>query len=1218
MDESQIFANALKLATAAERGAYLDQACAGDARLRAAVEALLQAHASDPGFLEQPAAVSPLGPGGRGVGGEGATTTFNEPEANAGTVIAGKYKLLEEIGEGGMGTVWMAQQFEPVKRLVALKLIKAGMDSKAVLARFEAERQALALMDHPNSAKGLDAVAVGRDSVAEGPPRSGGLLDRPFFVMELVKGVPITKYCDQHRLTPRQRLELFVPVCHAIQHAHQKGVIHRDIKPSNVLIALYDDKPVPKVIDFGVAKATGQQLTEQTLHTGFGQVIGTAEYMSPEQASFNQLDIDTRSDIYSLGVLLYELLAGSPPFSRKELEKAGMLEMLRLIREQEPAKPSTKLSTADGLPTLAANRGTEPAKLTKLVRGELDWIVMKALEKDRGRRYETANGFAMDVQRYLADEPVLACPPSAGYRLRKFVRRNKRALTTAAALTVAVLLAFGALGWAVRDRIAHQEEAAKEKASRRARLAEEIAHALDETANQHQRGRLHEALAAVKRAEGLLASGDGNEELRPRVQAWRADLDMVRELQEAVMLRFLVDAARSYFNPEMAVSAYRRAFQAYGIDEESMTVEQAVQRIQDRPPAVQIALIEGLDYWNALDGSAGPKRAWRQAVVRAADTDAWRTRMRDAVERKEFHRLVDLAVDPELMKQPPFTLNQLGELLAGPAGKPELGISILRRAQQLHPRDLRLTTSLAWKLEKATPPRRDEALRFWSIAVALEPENAGMRLNYGDNLLETGRFDEAISEFRKAIELIPGYRTAHLALGHGLHRARRLDEAVAEFETAIRLSEDVYAYNSIGIVLLDQHKTDDAITAFRKAIALDPKAFEPRRNLSIALLSKGNLDERIAVLRETCLLMPDDQGVHRQLAFALKSKGQFDESLTVLQKAVRLKTKEPPAVSATVHPASRVLRNPDNGHYYQRIDILGLTWRDSQSYCESLGGYLATATSAEENEFLFRNFAMNHVVWLGATDEAEEGRWRWVTKEPFVYENWAPGEPNNSGKVEHYLVMGNSPSIWTGQTYRRYGYNSAWNDQNLSGRLSGTAIVVPLCEWDSASAIRQKPDLTFVDAFSQLGAALVGRGQFEQAITAHREALRLQPDDARRQNALAWQLATCPRTELRDLAEAITLAKKAVELSPHDGVCWNTLGVVHYRLGQWNEAIGALEKSMELFEGKHEAANSFFLAMAHRQRGNHDEARKWYDKAVAWMEKEAPQNQELQRFRAEA
>src|SRR5437660_9901636 len=330
-----------------------------------------------------------------------------------------------------MGTVGMAQQTAPVKRLVAVKLIKAGMDSRQVLARFEAERQALALMDHPNIARVLDAGTTGAG--------------RPYFVMDLVKGVPITKYCDEHHLTPRQRLELFIPVCQAIQHAHQKGVIHRDLKPSNVLVALYDGRPVPKVIDFGVAKAAGQSLTEKTLVTAFGAIVGTLEYMSPEQAEINQRDIDTRSDIYSLGVLLYELLAGSPPFTRQELEKAGMLEMLRVIREQEPSKPSTKLSTAEGLPTLAANRGTEPAKLTRLVRGELDWIVMTCLEKDRNRRYDTANGFAMDVQRYLADEPVLACPPSVGYRFRKFARRHRRALLTASVVALAVVLAAAAL-----------------------------------------------------------------------------------------------------------------------------------------------------------------------------------------------------------------------------------------------------------------------------------------------------------------------------------------------------------------------------------------------------------------------------------------------------------------------------------------------------------------------------------------------------------------------------------------------------------------------------------------------------------------------------------------------------------------------------------------------------------------------------------------------------
>jgi serine/threonine protein kinase/tetratricopeptide (TPR) repeat protein len=421
----------------------------------------------------------------------------------------GRYKLLQEIGEGGFGVVYMAEQLEPVTRRVALKIIKPGMDTRAVIARFEAERQALAMMDHPNIAKVLDAGTTGFVV----PPLGGDVSSadrlkaelqtgRPYFVMELVHGVPITQFCDEAQLTPRERLELFIPVCQAIQHAHQKGIIHRDIKPSNILVSLYDGRPVPKVIDFGVAKALQQRLTEKTMFTQFGQVIGTLEYMSPEQAERSALDIDTRADVYSLGAVLYELLTGTPPVEHSRLRSAAFDEILRIIREEEPPRPSLRLSSSEQLATISARRKTEPARLSRLVHGELDWIVMKALDKQRSRRYESASGLAKDISRYLQGEAITAAAPSASYLVRKFVRRHRAAIGVAG--TIAGLLAVGSVisTWQaaramVAERAVRQERDRALAAEADATIQRDRAIAAEEEAREQR----DDALAQQQRAD---------------------------------------------------------------------------------------------------------------------------------------------------------------------------------------------------------------------------------------------------------------------------------------------------------------------------------------------------------------------------------------------------------------------------------------------------------------------------------------------------------------------------------------------------------------------------------------------------------------------------------------------------------------------------------------------------------------------------------------------
>jgi tetratricopeptide (TPR) repeat protein len=1064
-----------------------------------------------------------------------------------------------------MGTVWMAQQTERVKRLVAVKLIKAGMDSRQVIARFEAESQALALMDHAHIARVLDA---GRTSAG-----------RPYFVMDLVKGVPITRYCDERHLTPRQRLELFIPVCHAVQHAHQKGIIHRDLKPSNVVVALYDGKPVPKVIDFGVAKAAGQSLREKTLVTGFGAIIGTLEYMSPEQAEINQIDIDTRSDIYALGVLLYELLTGSPPFTRTELEKTGVLELLRMIREQEPRRPSTNLSTAEGLPTLAANRGTEPAKLTKLMRGELDWIVIKALEKDRNRRYETANGLGQDIERYLADEPVQACPPSAGYRLTKFIRRHKIALVMASVISVALLLVAGSFGWIASDR-----------AARHARTAAGVNQFLERAELLYADNKLPEAEAEVQKARGVLEAGRGDATLWRRVRQWLTDLDTAARLEEIRLEGYDLE------DRDRGSADFARVFRAYGIDAEAQTAAEATARVA--ASRIKLDLVAALGNWGArLRSDPRPQDAarWQRllAIARAVDSDPWRNRLQAAVEAKDLRTLRELATGADSTRLRTRTLAYLGESLRT-AGDLDAAVEFLRKVQRQYPADLSSNSNLALCLSDLKRLPWDEVTALTRAALAARPQSAWAHGAMAYALQRQDRLDEAIEEWREAIRLRSRYSAAHISLGIAVYDQKKFDEAIASYRRAIELEpKNAAAHNNLGNALNEQGKPDEAIAEYRRAMEIDPKHALAHSNLGNALNEQGKVDEAIAYCRKAVAFDPNYAGARCNLGLALGAQGKLDEAIACFRKALELDPKHLSTLSSLGNALHQQGKTAEAIACYRKAIEIDARFAPAHV---NLGFVFAAQGKTDEAIACYRKaielepkyaLAHNDLGWAlfqrGKVDEAIA-----------CYRRAIELNPKRARGAHHNLGRALATQGKTGEAMACYRNAIELDPKNAGAHTELGNILADRKKLDDAINCDRKAiehDPKNAKYRFNFGLALEKQGKVDQAIGAYSKAIELRPMYAKAHNNLGTALGKQGKDE-----EAIAYYRKAVEFDPKYAIAHYNLGKKLSTKGQIDEAITWFRKANVLDPKDADAHSGLGNALC--QQKNFDEAASCFRRAI--------------------
>ncbi len=848
------------------------------------------------------------------------------PNPVAGALIVGKYKLLQQIGEGGMGSVWMADQTEPVKRRVAVKLIRVERgSSKTILSRFEAERQAIALMDHPNIAKLLDA----------GTTEAG----QPYFVMELVKGVPLTEYCDTHKLDIPERLNLFMQICSAVQHAHQKGIIHRDLKPTNILVESHDSKPVPKVIDFGLAKATsGMQLTEHTLFTAFGHVMGTPQYMAPEQAKFNAVDVDTRADIYALGVILYELLTGSTPIARDTIKKAAFDEMLKLIREQEAPRPSSRLSVAGTSPNVAANRQMEPTKLGRFVKGELDWIVLKALSKERDRRYETATGFARDIQRFLNHEPVTAGPPSTSYRLRKFVRRN-RVQVVAASVVVFVLLggiAGTTFGLIRANRAAAAERLAWVEANEKRWEAEEARRAESERAEGERQAK-QEAEAKRAEAERQKTRAESGEKLAGErlvlVGAEQKKAEAEKQIAQAVQ-DFLQNKLLSQADVGTQAYALLRAGELSENAKQNPTIRELLDRAAKEltPEKIETnfpnqALVQAAILRTVGNSYFGVGELERASSLLKRSLILYEQQLGD----DHNDTLVCMT---DLARAYMRAANQLS------VGNPERALPLFEKVARLrkatlgseHPVTLRSMHDLAMAYLHCK--RLDLALPLAEEVVKLQkaqlgPEHLDTIATMGALATiykSSGKLHLAIPLFEETfklqkIKLGPEHVSTLGTMGllaQTYQAAGKPDLAIANWEVTLRIRriklgtdhpQTRINMNNLALAYQAAGKLDKALPLFEESLILRKAKLEPdnphlimgMRNLAQCYQAVGKLDKALPLFEEMLALRieylgpdhPDTLMTMAELGSCYNAAGRYSESVPLLEEAYRVSWKHP-------------------------------------------------------------------------------------------------------------------------------------------------------------------------------------------------------------------------------------------------------------------------------------------------------------------------------------